>query len=114
MLEIRRSRHSRVKMLGLSFSSLWYETTTFKAVKLFVVPFVIYLAWRQQHLINTSNRVEQINNLMIAERQKKNGMSWCNVGSPALANVTMLFLNNEFDGWERNRQLSYLLDKDQR
>ena len=70
-----------------------------------------YAVRKGLRLINTSNRVEQINNLLIAERQKKNGMSGCNIGSPALANITMLFLNNEFDGWERNHQLSYRLTK---
>ena len=63
------------------------------------------------HLINTSNRVEQANNQLIALRQKKNGMSWCEAGSPALANITMLFVNNEFDSWEATGQLHYRLTK---
>lgn len=66
---------------------------------------------RELKLINSSNRVEQLNNLSIALRQKKNGMSWCRIGSPALANVTMLFINKEFDNWERHHCLSFKMTK---
>lgn len=45
----------------------------------------------------SSNRVEKANDLVVAERQKHNGMSWSNAGSGALAQIKALFLN----GWQQ-------------
>ena len=45
----------------------------------------------------SSNRVGKANDLVVAERQKHNGMSWSNAGSGALAQIKALFLN----GWQK-------------
>jgi hypothetical protein len=43
----------------------------------------------------SSNRVEKANDLLVAQRQKHNGMSWSCAGSASLAAITMVMLNNE-------------------
>ena len=49
----------------------------------------------------SSNRVEKANDLLVAKRQKHNGMSWSFEGSGALAAITMSLLNNEIEHWMR-------------
>ena len=56
-------------------------------------------------LRNSSNRVEKENDLVVAQRQKHNGMSWSTVGSGALAQITALSINGELYDWLRNRDL---------
>ena len=50
-------------------------------------------------LINSSNRVEDMNNQIVARRQKNKGMSWSSRGSRGLAVVCTLKVNNESDVW---------------
>ena len=50
-------------------------------------------------LRNSSNRVEKANDLVVAQRQKHNGMSWSTSGSGALAQITALIINNELCSW---------------
>ncbi len=50
-------------------------------------------------LRNSSNRVEKANDLVVAQRQKHNGMSWSPSGSGALAQITALMLNDELHSW---------------
>jgi hypothetical protein len=50
-------------------------------------------------LRNSSNRGEKANDLIVADRQKHNGMSWSDVGSSSLASVAALVYNNELDNW---------------
>lgn len=55
-----------------------------------------------RHLLglrNSSNRVEKANDLVVAERQKHNGMSWSVCGSAALAQIKALFINREAFYW---------------
>ena len=56
-------------------------------------------------LRNSSNRVEKENDLVVAQRQKHNGMSWSTVGSGALAQITALSINGELYDWLRNGDL---------
>ena len=56
-------------------------------------------------LRNSSNRVEKENDLVVAQRQKHNGMSWSTVGSGALAQITALSINGELYDWLRNSDL---------
>ena len=56
-------------------------------------------------LRNSSNRVEKENDLVVAQRQKHNGMSWSKTGSGALAQITALSINGELHDWLRNRDL---------
>jgi hypothetical protein len=57
----------------------------------------------------SSNRVEKANDLVVAQRQKHNGMSWSFAGSGALAAITMVFMNNEVSSWVRTRALSFAM-----
>jgi len=50
----------------------------------------------------SSNRVEKANDLIVAKRQKHNGMSWSFEGSGALAVITTSIMNNEIEGWVRS------------
>lgn len=50
-------------------------------------------------LRNSSNRVEKENDLVVAQRQKHNGMSWSTTGSGALAQVAALSINGELHNW---------------
>ena len=44
-------------------------------------------------LKNSSNRVEKANDLVVAKRQKHNGMSWSSLGSGAIAQIQAYFIN---------------------
>lgn len=46
-------------------------------------------------LRNSSNKGEKANDLIVADRQKHNGMSWSKHGSIALATITALHKNRE-------------------
>ncbi len=50
-------------------------------------------------LRNSSNRVEKANDLIVAQRQKHNGMSWSHSGSGALAQISALLMNDELHSW---------------
>lgn len=50
-------------------------------------------------LRNSSNKVEKANDLVVAQRQKHNGMSWSAVGSAALAQMKALFINDVAHQW---------------
>ena len=50
-------------------------------------------------LINSSNRVEDMNNQLVAKRQKNKSMSWSAPGSRGLATVTTLSVNDEIAEW---------------
>lgn len=59
-------------------------------------------------LRNSSNPVEKANDLVVAGRQKHNGMAWSPEGSGALAALQMIYLNNQPDLWFHRKEL-YLL-----
>lgn len=48
---------------------------------------------------NSSNLVEKANDIIVAQRQKHNGMSWSKKGSSALATITAICSNSEMDKW---------------
>ncbi len=50
-------------------------------------------------LVNSSNRVEDMNNQIVSRRQKNQGMSWSARGSRGLAAVTTLKVNDELIEW---------------
>lgn len=61
-----------------------------------------------RHLLglrNSSNRVEKANDLIVAQRQKHNGMSWSTCGSAALAQIKALFINREAFHWLHDRSM---------
>jgi hypothetical protein len=63
-------------------------------------------------LRNSSNRVEKANDLLVARRQKHNGMSWSREGSGALAAINMILLNNEAEQWLYTHTLSFTMPVD--
>lgn len=68
-----------------------------------------YALRKQLGLRVSSNRGEKANDLVVAKRQKHNGMSWSKSGSSGLANVTALFLNKEDENWIKRRELNFKL-----
>ena len=60
-------------------------------------------------LRTSSNRGEKANDLVVAKRQKHNGMSWSKYGSSGLANVTAIFLNKEDENWINRGLLEFKL-----
>jgi hypothetical protein len=60
-------------------------------------------------LRNSSNIGEKMNDLIISERQKHNGMSWSKDGSICLAGLTALIKNNESERWFADDYLEFKL-----
>lgn len=56
---------------------------------------------------NSSNPAEKDNDLVVAHRQKHNGMSWSYDGSGALATITAMSHNQETDKWIENGQILF-------
>ena len=66
-----------------------------------------YVARKITGLINSSNRVESLNNQLVAKRQKRNGMSWSIQGSHGLARLTMLAINQELSNWFKQGKVRF-------
>lgn len=58
-------------------------------------------------LRNSSNPAEKANDLIVAQRQKHNGMSWSYSGSCALASMSALHHNGELHDWTTQRSISF-------
>ena len=56
---------------------------------------------------NSSNPAEKENDLVVANRQKHNGMSWSYDGSGALASITAMARNEETDKWIRSGKIRF-------
>ena len=54
----------------------------------------------------SSNAAEKSNDLVVADRQKHNGMSWSNNGSGALAALSSAYRNNTLRLWIQERDVS--------
>lgn len=59
-------------------------------------------------LRNSSNPVEKANDLIVAQRQKHNGMAWSPNGSGSLAALQMIYMNHQSDLWFRKKELRLL------
>ena len=57
---------------------------------------------KRLNLKNSSSRVEKENDIFIAQRQKRNGMSWSKRGSNALAIIQMMKMNNQIKSFYSN------------
>ncbi|MBU5590587.1 hypothetical protein KQI89_02305 [Clostridium sp. MSJ-4] len=55
----------------------------------------------------SSNKAEKVNDLLVATRQKHNGMSWSKDGSVALATIITLYKNNEHEQWHENSKIHF-------
>jgi hypothetical protein len=69
----------------------------------------VYAVRKKLGLRNSSNRGEKANDLMVANRQKHQGMSWSTSGSVALASVTALKQNKEYKRWFQEREIEFKL-----
>jgi hypothetical protein len=71
-------------------------------------PYIPCYAVRQSlGLRNSSNRGEKANDLLVSTRQKHNGMSWSPPGSVALAALTALVRNNEYQQWFQSQTIRF-------
>lgn len=68
-----------------------------------------YAVRKRLKLRNSSNVGEKMNDLVVSNRQKKNGMSWAKQGSLNLATITTLKMNNEYHNWFRNKEVKFRL-----
>lgn len=68
-----------------------------------------YAIRKQLGLRNSSNIGEKMNDLVVSERQKHNGMSWSKPGSVALASLTALKRNRETKNWLEKQTLDFKL-----
>ena len=73
-------------------------------------PYIPCYALRKKlGLQNSSSIGEKMNDLVVSERQKHNGMSWSKNGSVALASITSLKRNKEGRNWFSKRELKFKL-----
>lgn len=68
-----------------------------------------YALRKQLGLRNGSSIGEKMNDLIVSNRQKHNGMSWSKSGSVALATLTALKRNNESGNWFQEKKLNFAL-----
>lgn len=66
-----------------------------------------YAVRKRLGLCNSSQAGEKANDLVVAARQKHNGMSWRERGSMALASLTTLVKNGEYSRWFSSRTLAF-------
>ncbi len=59
----------------------------------------------------SSNAAEKSNDLVVADRQKHNGMSWSNNGSGALAVLNTSYRNKTLRLWIQKKEISMNLDQ---
>lgn len=69
--------------------------------------FPCYILRAQLGLRNTSNSVEIANNILVARRQKKKGISWCPSGSFACSEATCIFINEESENYFTRNSISF-------
>jgi hypothetical protein len=68
-----------------------------------------YAVRKKLGLCNSSAIGEKMNDLIVSERQKHNGMSWSKSGSVGLATITALKRNKESDKWFMEQELDFKL-----
>lgn len=68
-----------------------------------------YAVRKQLGLPNGSSIGEKMNDLLVAQRQKHNGMSWSAAGSVALAALTAMIRNGESQTWFKKQTLALKL-----
>lgn len=68
-----------------------------------------YALRKELGLRNSSNKGEKANDIIVANRQKHNGMSWWKKGSIALATITILHKNKEQKEWYKNKKILFKL-----
>jgi hypothetical protein len=66
-----------------------------------------YALRKELGLRNSSNQGEKANDIVVANRQKHNGMSWSDDGSVAFASVSAATFNGELNNWVINRDFNF-------
>ncbi len=69
----------------------------------------VYAVRKKLGLRNSSNIGERMNDLIVSERQKKNGMSWSKAGSVVLATITVLKRNKDVEKWLNEGDINFKL-----
>lgn len=124
----KKAREDKKRIVGQMLHMLWVGNTEdavgylrkldSKNIKSqrWVDELVGYLERKKEHIVCyafrkslnlriSSNRVEKENDIIVAKRQKHNGMSWSKEGSGALAAITATMGNDKLKNWlygERN------------
>jgi hypothetical protein len=68
-----------------------------------------YAVRKKLGLRNSSNRGEKANDVVVAARQKHNGMAWSQSGSSALATLQALVCNDNHTQWLKERAVDFHL-----
>jgi hypothetical protein len=68
-----------------------------------------YAVRKKLGLRNSSNKGEKMNDLVVSQRQKHNGMSWSASGSVALASLSALRINGEHGKWFKENDVDFKL-----
>ncbi len=68
-----------------------------------------YAVRKELGLRNSSHIGEKMNDLVVSDRQKHNGMSWSVCGSVALASLTALARNKEYALWFEEGNIEFKL-----
>lgn len=68
-----------------------------------------YAVRKKLGLRNSSNRGEKANDIVVAARQKHNGMAWSQVGSSALATLQALVCNDNHGRWIEKHTVDFRL-----
>ena len=68
-----------------------------------------YAVRKELGLCSSSAIGEKMNDLVVSDRQKHNGMSWSKAGSVGLATITTLKRNKESDKWFETKGLNFKL-----
>lgn len=66
-----------------------------------------YAVRKKLGLCNSSSIVEKMNDLIVSQRQKRNGMAWSKEGSIALAAITTLKRNGEYLQWFEKKEIEF-------
>lgn len=73
-------------------------------------PFIpCYAVRKKLGLRNSSNRGEKANDIVVADRQKHNGMAWSQPGSSALATLQTLVCNDNHGQWLEEHTVDFRL-----
>lgn len=73
-------------------------------------PYIPCYALRKELGLKNSSAIgEKMNDLVVADRQKHNGMSWSKKGSVALASMTALKRNKEYERWFEEKDIDFKL-----
>lgn len=58
---------------------------------------------------NSSNSLEKANDILVANRQKHNGMAWTPNGSSSLASIEMIYHNHQENDWFYKHRIPMLI-----